>query len=103
MDGQVTSLRRRVRVLLTVFVVGLILSGLTAFPLLTEIRILRSILGIDPGAPSASYVGLKHWIATVAIALEDVHAKYPFLPYGTDWLAFAHLVIAIAFIGPLID
>lgn len=26
-----------------------------------------------------------------------------FLAYGTDWLAFAHLVIAVAFIGPLRD
>ena len=28
---------------------------------------------------------------------------YPFLAYGTDWLAFAHLVIAVAFWGPLRD
>ena len=26
-----------------------------------------------------------------------------FLAYGTDWLAFAHLVIAVAFVGPLRD
>ena len=26
-----------------------------------------------------------------------------FLFYGTDWLAFAHLIIAILFIGPLRD
>jgi hypothetical protein len=25
------------------------------------------------------------------------------MAYGTDWLAFAHLVIAVAFIGPLRD
>ncbi|MGC2162938.1 MAG: hypothetical protein WA634_13565 [Silvibacterium sp.] len=25
------------------------------------------------------------------------------MSYGTDWLAFAHLAIAIAFIGPYID
>jgi len=25
------------------------------------------------------------------------------MAYGTDWLAFAHIVIAIAFIGPLRD
>jgi hypothetical protein len=25
------------------------------------------------------------------------------MSYGTDWLAFAHLVIAVAFIGPLKD
>ena len=28
---------------------------------------------------------------------------YPFMAYGTDWLAFAHLVIAVAFLGPLVD
>ena len=26
-------------------------------------------------------------------------ANYPFLLYGTDWLAFAHLMIAVAFVG----
>jgi hypothetical protein len=25
------------------------------------------------------------------------------LAYGTDWLAFAHIVIAVFFIGPLVD
>jgi hypothetical protein len=29
--------------------------------------------------------------------------KYPFIFYGTDWLAFAHVVIAVAFWGPLRD
>jgi hypothetical protein len=25
------------------------------------------------------------------------------MPYGTDWLAFAHMMIAVAFIGPFRD
>ena len=29
--------------------------------------------------------------------------KYPFMFYGTDWLAFGHIVIAIAFLGALKD
>ena len=29
--------------------------------------------------------------------------QYPFLAYGYDWLAFAHFVLAILFIGPLKD
>jgi hypothetical protein len=29
--------------------------------------------------------------------------QFPFLYYGTDWLAFGHFVIAIAFIGALRD
>ena len=36
-------------------------------------------------------------------ALIATNAQYPFLAYGTDWLAFAHLVIAVAFLGPLRD
>jgi hypothetical protein len=32
-----------------------------------------------------------------------MNADYPFLSYGTDWLAFAHLAIAVAFVAPYID
>lgn len=88
---------------LAVFMVGLIVSGLTAFPLETELRVLCSIVGVDPAAPPSDYAGLQHWIAVVAEGLRETYAKYPFIAYGTDWLAFAHLVIAIAFIGPYID
>jgi hypothetical protein len=35
--------------------------------------------------------------------LADTNAHYPFLAYGTDWLAFAHLVLAVLFIGPYLD
>ena len=36
-------------------------------------------------------------------ALIATDARYPFLAYGTDWLAFAHLVIAVAFVGVFRD
>ena len=32
----------------------------------------------------------------VRAALHEVNTNQPFLAYGTDWLAFAHLVIALA-------
>jgi hypothetical protein len=96
-------LRTNIRFWLAAFIAGLVLSGLTAFPLETELRILCSLLGIDPAAPPSDYAGLKHWIAFVAAGLRETYAKYPFIAYGTDWLAFAHLVIAIAFIGPYRD
>ena len=35
-------------------------------------------------------------------ALRETYAKYPFMAYGTDWLAFAHIVIALFFIGPFV-
>ena len=97
------QIRTRIRLLLAIFIVGLVVSGLTAFPLETELRILGTILEIDPAVPPSNYAGLQGWIATVGQGVRETYAKYPFIAYGTDWLAFAHLVIAIAFIGPYRD
>jgi hypothetical protein len=36
-------------------------------------------------------------------AYREVDRTYPFLLYGYDWLAFAHFVLAILFIGPFRD
>ncbi|MFE2430730.1 hypothetical protein ACFXJ5_28790 [Streptomyces sp. NPDC059373] len=83
------ALERRIRVLV-VFVVCLVLSGLTAFPLVHELRWVDAMN--LPGA-------LGDWIARVRVGLDATDAKYPFVLYGTDWLAFAHLVIAVAFYG----
>lgn len=98
-----TEILRRCRVSLVVFIVGLVLSGLTAFPLLGEMRLLCSVLGISPEAAPDAYAGLRFWIATVHLGLARSYAAFPWLAYGTDWLAFAHIAIAIFFIGPLID
>jgi hypothetical protein len=37
----------------------------------------------------------------VYIAVKTTNEHYSFLAYGTDWLAFAHLIIAVLFLGPL--
>ena len=89
-----------VRLWLVVFVIGLVVSGLTAFPLETELRWLAALL---PDAASPHPSAFTAWILTVRDALIDTNSKYPFLCYGTDWLAFAHIVIAVAFIGPIRD
>jgi hypothetical protein len=89
-----------VRIYLFIFITGLMFSGLTAFPLESELRTLASLL---PDAVQHNPSVFTWWIVTVRDGLVDTNAKYPFLAYGTDWLAFAHLVIAVAFIGPLRD
>ena len=46
---------------------------------------------------------MLRWLAEVRDGVGATNAKYPFIGYGTDWLAFGHFVIAIVFIGPLRD
>lgn len=94
-------LQRRIRILLIGFIVGLVLSGVTAFPLPYEVSLLARLLGARDGSTPDEYSGLLWWIVTVRNGLLDTQARYPFLAYGTDWLAFGHLVIATAFWGPL--
>jgi len=91
-------LERRIRVLLVLFIVGLVLSGVTAFPIEAELRWLTGVLGAD-----AADGGVLRWLVTVRDGVIATNRAYPFLAYGTDWLAFAHLVIAALFIGPLRD
>jgi hypothetical protein len=81
----------RIRAWIILFVICLVLSGVTAFPLLTEVRWLSTLP--LPGFAAS-------WIAEIKAALE---VTPPFLFYGTDWLAFAHIVIGLAFIGPFRD
>lgn len=94
---------RRARFWLAIFIAGLILSGITAFPLESETRLLDAALHAGWLRPLADSTGLLTWIDRVSDAVSETKAHYPFLAYGTDWLAFAHLVIALAFVGPYID
>lgn len=94
---------RRIRIWLALFMLGLVLSGLTAFPLRAELGFAVRTLQAGPLRAAAVSTGLLPWLERVSHALTATDASYPFLAYGTDWLAFAHLVIAAAFIGPLLD
>ena len=80
------------------FIVGLFISGATAIPLETELDTLAKFLG---GVNTAS--GFTLWIFRVRDALHNTYASYPFMAYGTDWLAFGHFIIALAFVGALRD
>lgn len=83
---------------------GLLVSGLTAFPLVYEIDLLvTNWLGIPPGAKPDDYGPLLAWLTTVRNGLTQTNAQYPWLAYGTDWLAFAHIILAALFWGPYKD
>lgn len=90
------ELRRRVKTWVIVFIIGLVLSGITAFPIETELAWLANHSSVFPAF-------LHNWITQVYLAVKTTDHAYPYLAYGTDWLAFGHLVIAMNFVGPLKD
>jgi hypothetical protein len=96
-------LNRRIRPLLILFLVGVVLSGLTAVPLETEVGWLARMAGGDEAQPGFWPQEVRGWAAKVREGIAATNRRYPFMAYGTDWLAFAHLVIAVAFIGPFRD
>ena len=90
------KLLKKIRFTLIFFMIALMLSGITAFPLETE---MHWLLGYADKMPAE----LAAFITRVYEALHYTNLHYPMLAYGYDWLAFAHIVIALFFIGPLKD
>ena len=93
----------KIRFWLTLFMAGLVLSGVTAFPLETELQGVVQIVQNSPLRSLAEHTHLLPWLQRVLQGLSETNRRYPFLAYGTDWLAFAHLVIAMVFLGPYRD
>ena len=85
------------------FIIGLVVGGATAIPLRWEVDTAAKLLGPPDLLHGAGAGGLRFWIWKVRTGLNNTDALYPFMAYGTDWLAFGHFVIALAFIGALRD
>lgn len=98
-----TCLRRRICWLTWLFIVGLVFSGVTAIPLVTELNWLVSWFGLGGQTSATATSDLARWLLQIREALVATQAAHPQLFYGTDWLAFGHIVIAMAFIGVLRD
>ena len=96
------KLKLKFRIWLVLFIIGVVISGLTAFPLITEVEVLNSLIG-EGTFMERTFAPMAEWITRVHNGLTQMQKDQPYIFYGTDWLAFGHLVIAIAFLGPLKD
>ena len=87
----------RIRAMTLLFVVLLMLSGITAFPVYSEMKWLMAahVFGTD--------TAMGAWLWKVWLGVKEVNGNNRFLFYGSDWMAFAHIVIGMAFIGPFRD
>lgn len=91
MNKEIKTIRNWLRF----FILSLFISGITAIPVEQE---LTYIVAYFPFEGS-----IKGWLEQVLTGIKNTSTNYPFLFYGYDWLAFAHIVLAILFIGPLKD
>ena len=91
---------RRARFAIGLFIFGLIASGVTAFPLASELKLLAQL--VSPGGAWHAFAPavLQNWILQVRDGLVVTYARYPWVGYGTDWLAFGHVIIALFFVPP---
>ena len=96
-------LRSRIRAWTLFLIAGLVISGATALPIPTQVRLGVHILGPDFRGGGAVPEDVARWLRTVRDGVEATAASAPFMFYGTDWLAFGHFVIALAFVGALRD
>lgn len=77
------------------FMVMLFLSGLTAIPVVPELKWLAAHFPFEGS--------IKNKFTELLIAITTTEKNFPNLLYGYDWLAFAHFILAILFIGPYRD
>lgn len=87
-----TVLLKLIRRWIAAFMILLVLSGITAFPVQTELHFLVKFHDCFPPL-------MRYWLLTVSSSVDDVATNAPYLLYGYDWLAYAHIVIALFFTG----
>jgi hypothetical protein len=91
-------LEKQIRLHLLLFIAGLVISGLTAFPIEWQLQYAHELI--------SQYRWdnvLTRWLELAYQGVRETNTTYQFISYGTDWLGFAHLIIAVAFVGPLKD
>jgi hypothetical protein len=85
--------------MLSFVVFGLLVSGITVWPAVPELKLVVRFLWGD-----AEPTGVLHaFVLRVIEGLQAVQSDYRFLLYAHDWLAFAHIVLAILFAGAIRD
>jgi hypothetical protein len=87
--------KQQIKAWLWFFIITLFFSGATAIPAEKEVSFVVKLFSANN--PVGSF------LSSIEEGVSKTQAKYTFLIYGYDWLAFAHFVLAILFIGPLRD
>jgi hypothetical protein len=90
---------KRSKWMLAIVSFGLFVSGATIWPALWELKTLVRIIW---GDQEPTWI-LHKFILQAIAGLESLQKDQSFLMYGFDWLAFAHIMLAILFAGAIRD
>ncbi|MFM7022017.1 MAG: hypothetical protein ACKOXB_03500 [Flavobacteriales bacterium] len=93
---QIVKSEKQIRWLLWFFVVALFLSGLSAFPLVWGSEMLLQTLDF-----MNIHGQLLSFAKEVRRGVKFNDENFSFMAYGTDWLAFGHIMYALLFYGAL--
>ncbi len=89
----------RAKLMLGIVAGGLFISGITVWPAVPGLQFGQQILGRFGFEDSQLY----SFSAQILASLQAVASDHPQILYGYDWLAFAHIVLAILFAGAIRD
>jgi hypothetical protein len=90
---------KRAKWMLLLVAFGLFVSGVTVWPAVAELKAVVWLIWGD-SSPSGE---LHAFILKAIEGIEATDAQYPFMLYAHDWLAFAHIMLAILFAGAARD
>jgi hypothetical protein len=77
MNASSIAILRRVRCVLALFMLALVASGITAFPLQRELEQVAAIRGLKNATPEQAESGFDRWVLTVRDGLRHTYARYP--------------------------
>jgi hypothetical protein len=90
---------RRAKWMLGIVAVGLFLSGVTVWPAVPELKAAEHIAWGDDQPTGV----IGSFVSEAVEGLEQTGTDYSFMLYAHDWLAFAHIMLAIMFAGATRD
>jgi hypothetical protein len=90
---------KRAKVMLGIVAFGLFVSGVTVWPAIPELKFAIHLFWGD-AAPTSE---VHRFTLQILNSLEVIEREHSPILYGYDWLAFAHICLAILFAGAMRD
>ena len=90
---------KRAKVMLWIVAFGLFVSGVTVWPAIPELKFAIQLFWGDAEATGE----VHRFTVRILESLEVIEREHPHILYGYDWLAFAHICLAILFAGAARD